>query len=299
MHRSMLGFSAVLALSLPPLAAAQETAAPAPTAQAVVGQAERIETAIGQYDEAYAKFLKAYRAAEDEEAADKVVEELLPNSGEVCAELMAAAALDHSSESAAEALAWVVQQGSPMGEDRGVALALLTEHHAGAPDAVSLLNVLTRSGDSAGEAYALAVLAQNEDPPDKGQAHMALGKILIERHKVAAQIVKAGGTDGVYLGSIQADLAESLSKLDKAGLDALEKQAHGHFQAIIDSEEMSAVKNGRSTLGQQAKAVMFEARFLSIGKTAPEIEGIDSAEVAFQLSDYRGQVVLLDFWGDW
>jgi hypothetical protein len=32
-------------------------------------------------------------------------------------------------------------------------------------------------------------------------------------------------------------------------------------------------------------------------RPAPEIEGVDSHGVAFRLSDYRGQVVLLDFWG--
>jgi hypothetical protein len=32
-------------------------------------------------------------------------------------------------------------------------------------------------------------------------------------------------------------------------------------------------------------------------RPAPETEGIDSHGVAFRLSDYRGKVVLLDFWG--
>ena len=38
---------------------------------------------------------------------------------------------------------------------------------------------------------------------------------------------------------------------------------------------------------------------LAIGKVAPEIEGADVNGMPFKLSDYRGQVVLLDFWGDW
>jgi peroxiredoxin len=40
-------------------------------------------------------------------------------------------------------------------------------------------------------------------------------------------------------------------------------------------------------------------RYLSIGKLAPDIEGKDFDEVAFKLSDYRGKIVVLDFWGDW
>jgi hypothetical protein len=35
---------------------------------------------------------------------------------------------------------------------------------------------------------------------------------------------------------------------------------------------------------------------LSEGKTAPPIQGVDVADRPMRLSDYRGQVVLLDFW---
>lgn len=36
-----------------------------------------------------------------------------------------------------------------------------------------------------------------------------------------------------------------------------------------------------------------------IGKPAPPMRGTDADGVAFQLSDYRGKVVMLDFWADW
>ena len=35
------------------------------------------------------------------------------------------------------------------------------------------------------------------------------------------------------------------------------------------------------------------------GTEAPEIVGEDVDGVPFKLSDYRGKVVLLDFWGNW
>jgi cytochrome oxidase Cu insertion factor (SCO1/SenC/PrrC family) len=40
-------------------------------------------------------------------------------------------------------------------------------------------------------------------------------------------------------------------------------------------------------------------RNLSVGRTAPEITGQDVDGKTFKLSDYRGKVVLLDFWGHW
>ncbi len=36
-----------------------------------------------------------------------------------------------------------------------------------------------------------------------------------------------------------------------------------------------------------------------VGDVVPEIVGVDIDGVEFQLSDYRGKVVVLDFWGDW
>jgi hypothetical protein len=36
-----------------------------------------------------------------------------------------------------------------------------------------------------------------------------------------------------------------------------------------------------------------------IGDLAPEIIGKDADGTEFKLSDYRGKVVVLDFWGDW
>ena len=38
---------------------------------------------------------------------------------------------------------------------------------------------------------------------------------------------------------------------------------------------------------------------LAIGKLATEISGVDVDGRKFKLSDYRGKVVVLDFWGDW
>jgi peroxiredoxin len=35
-----------------------------------------------------------------------------------------------------------------------------------------------------------------------------------------------------------------------------------------------------------------------VGRPAPETEGPDADGKFFRLSDYRGKVVLLDFWGD-
>ena len=54
------------------------------------------------------------------------------------------------------------------------------------------------------------------------------------------------------------------------------------------------------TYGVAAKAGgLFELRDLRVGKTVPEVEGEDVDGAKFKLSDYRGKVVMLDFWGRW
>jgi hypothetical protein len=56
---------------------------------------------------------------------------------------------------------------------------------------------------------------------------------------------------------------------------------------------------GKGTLGAAAERELDEMQTLAVGKVAPDIEGEDVDGVKFKLSDYRGKVVVLDFWGDW
>lgn len=52
-------------------------------------------------------------------------------------------------------------------------------------------------------------------------------------------------------------------------------------------------------LALRANAPEFEKTRLQVGMQAPDIVGQDLAGVPFKLSDYRGKVVVIDFWGDW
>jgi hypothetical protein len=52
------------------------------------------------------------------------------------------------------------------------------------------------------------------------------------------------------------------------------------------------------TVGSKAKSELFDLRYLSVGKAAPEVKGTDQDGKHFQLSDYKGKVVLLDFWSE-
>lgn len=65
--------------------------------------------------------------------------------------------------------------------------------------------------------------------------------------------------------------------------------------------DYAAVPYYETTYGAMARACLerYPSESLEVGQTAPDITGEDVSGVPFALSDYRGQVVLLDFWGDW
>src|SRR5262249_57890027 len=52
------------------------------------------------------------------------------------------------------------------------------------------------------------------------------------------------------------------------------------------------------TVARKARSELFDLRSLSVGKAAPEIKGTDQDGKLFKLSDYKGKVVLLDFWSE-
>jgi hypothetical protein len=56
---------------------------------------------------------------------------------------------------------------------------------------------------------------------------------------------------------------------------------------------------GVEQLGELAARQLYALRNIKVGKVPPEIAGNDMDGTAFKLSDYRGKVILLDFWGFW
>jgi hypothetical protein len=101
----------------------------------------------------------------------------------------------------------------------------------------------------------------------------------------------------------------SLSKEAQAGLDLL--IAHHAKSAAVGPalERLSFSADPRidkffqqvadQNPDDKARTTAAGLRPLLIGKVAPEIHAEDTDGKPFKLSDYRGKVVLLDFWGHW
>ncbi len=71
------------------------------------------------------------------------------------------------------------------------------------------------------------------------------------------------------------------------------------FGAAKATTAAAIAKAADQRLQRQFDQLITEIEKFGIGMTAPDIAGIDLDGVAFQLRDYRGKVVVLDFWGDW
>ena len=92
--------------------------------------------------------------------------------------------------------------------------------------------------------------------------------------------------------------------------DGVAEGLEGDFRARVHvksraSEERAAEKYGDvnlpggETVAARAKVELFGMRNLAVGREAPDIDGEDQDGKRFKLSDYRGEVVLIDFWSEY
>ena len=166
---------------------------------------------------------------------------------------------------AADLLAWVATAGANHAAAR-TAIDLLIEKH---PDHAALERVARSiTARTPGAENTLRKLAEKATrPPVKALATLSLARVLAAR------------TD---------TLGDNPAEANKVAAEA-EKFFEQAIALLKDNE--AVVK--------QAEGDLKALRTLRVGKTAPEITAEDLDGKEFKLSDYRGKVVLLDFWGHW
>ena len=83
------------------------------------------------------------------------------------------------------------------------------------------------------------------------------------------------------------NLEEKLQELDPASI-----YGGYHYGSKIKGRPVQKI-------GQMASDMLFSLQHLQVGKSAPNIEAEDLDGIIFSLEEYRGKIVMLDFWGDW
>ncbi|MBL1218130.1 MAG: hypothetical protein D8M59_11615 [Planctomycetes bacterium] len=146
------------------------------------------------------------------------------------------------------------------------------------------------------------------------EAAMALTEDLLERHPKSKQLDLLVEFQYVFTKEQRAALFGSLLKdsphahvkaaahfgLAKSGPAKNEDgEPNEHYQALLGP--YANVKWRESTYGAIANSYLnpHPAEALAVGAVAPEIEGTNHEGKPMKLSDYRGTVIMLDFWGNW
>jgi hypothetical protein len=179
----------------------------------------------------------------------------------------------------------------------GSMIALLEKHHMDRPEMADLCD---RLAGGEGSRLLPKLMAGSPHTDVRGRACFATAEGLksdIERKQnMEGKSPEELANWAKYLG------ADKIASLETLDVDATQKQMEELYERT--EREFGAVKlyvgtKRETTLGKRAGAALYEIRHLAVGMPSPEIEGSDLDSVAFKLSDYKGKVVLLDFWGNW
>jgi hypothetical protein len=246
--------------------------------------AERLKAIKKEVAAAESEFYKAARDLDDEKKEDaeksaKLYREFGKKQEAGFAVALEIARADPKSDAGFAALEWLlttprafyVAVGKP-------AMELAAEHHAANPKIAPTLKLL-------------GYLTPHEGA-DSHPAAVALLKAVVEKNpNKIARAYAAMGLAGLSVRTF----AAAEHKKDPAA-DRLAATAEKELEAVLKDYGDTGATVG---VGDWATGELFELRHLRVGKVAPDIEGEDLDGVAFKLSDYRGKVVVLDFWGDW
>jgi hypothetical protein len=165
-----------------------------------------------------------------------------------------------------------------------------------APVAVGYLSKL--------EKFALA----NKDDPAAKTAQKEIQQTVSLMLQVgvpgADKVVRAmlqKSTDQAEKGRLTLMLGQSLRGTYEAAYQKGDREQAGKIAAEAEELLTQATKNYADVPGvaQQAENALFLLQKLSVGKVAPDIEGEDMDGKKFKLSDYRGKVVVIDYWAFW
>ena len=257
--------------------------------------AEQVQALIAQHDKAMASFRKLFEAAKSDEEQEKL-EPLFPDPGPYAELLVEIAEKNPKDPIAAEALLWAFRN-----DLSAKAKAILMRDHLLHPK-IGLLCVRLRRelGDVPRQALE-RVLAENADKDAQAHAAYALGYLLKSHAALARKVQKA---DAKELAEWEKNRGKAeTAYLKNANADALQKRAEELLERVTKEKAYSEVKvekpDGWVKLGDMAAQELFEMRHLQPGQAAPEIIGEDIDGKPMKLSDFRGKVILLDFWGFW
>jgi hypothetical protein len=223
--------------------------------------------------QAYDKQFAAYEKATTDDQRKKEWEAYRPKRDAVVARAVALARDNPKDPAAREALTWVITGGLGWNDDTEKAFDLLVRDHLRSDKLDTVCGIAGIDWQQkAAERFLRAVLEKSPHRTMRGIACVSLARNL----------------------RYQAQAAQYQKRPDA---DRLAKESEKAYERV--AAEFADVQFRDRKLGDRARAALFEMRNLLVGKEVPDVAGEDVDGKKFKLSDYRGKVVLLDFWGHW
>lgn len=231
---------------------------------------ERFEGLKAEYDRKFEEFKKAAQKSTGEADAAEV-RKLRPTAKDYCNRFMALANENAADDVACDALVWVVEHHDQRESLQQLeeAIGLIAKHHLATPKLKEIIPALAYSHSKPAVVLAEALIEKGGNREVRGYACMfsAIGRY--------AQF------EGKFEDKDDKHLAEIRTLLLRVQKDYPDIQ--------LDNKRF----------GRIAEGLLFELAHLIPGKVAPDIEGADLTGKKMKLSDHRGKVVVLVFWGSW
>ena len=264
--------------------AAQEAKPEAPSLR------ERFATLKAEFVKAQSEFFKLYQEAKTDAEKEKLSAEKYPKPEGYVPRFRALAEENPKDPAAADCLVWIVQAVQTPAEQEG-ALDLLLRDHLESPALGEACQALVYSASLKADAFLRTVRSKSPHEEVRGRACYALAKLLHRRGEPARTLKEGEGDYAKFYPR------EFLDSVRATGAEAFATEAEKFLEEVVAKH--GSLKSGKGTLGAAAERDLFEIRNLVVGKPAPEIEGEDAEGKRFRLSEHRGKVVFLDFWGYW
>ncbi|MFN0059839.1 MAG: TlpA family protein disulfide reductase [Planctomycetota bacterium] len=198
-------------------------------------------------------------------------------------------------ELAAACYAWIVAHDAD-GAARGAALSALMQNHTASLHWINVCPELARSLTRTSGDLLVEIASRTPWREVRGHAVFQRAKYLLLRARAADALKHADGEEFARLTMQHG--AELVGELLAISIAALEAEAEKLLLRVRAEYEGIALARDRS-LESAAESELFELKYLGIGKTAPEIFGLDLNGRDLRLSEFRGKIVVVDFWGSW
>jgi thiol-disulfide isomerase/thioredoxin len=248
----------------------------------------------------YATVAREYGEAKTEEAREEIKKRGLEEAAKIylpaVEKLMPLIRQNPADPGAVEALVWVVNARSGSGPGNEAA-EYLRKYHPVNQQTIELAYRHRRAPMAWTEPLLRAQLGAPETPAaQRPRVLLALAMV----KQTLAQFPEMLGqmTDDQVSQMNEIYGKERVAEFRKIDAGREEAEAIKLFSELAERHGAEKLVSNL-TYGGVSRGSIFEIKHLAAGKPAPEISGEDTEGTKFNLSDYKGKVVLLSFWGTW